>query len=143
MYWASSLAFLSSLAITVVLAYLQLSLSQRHCFTLFFIYFLFYRSVVIHECRFSPENAQLQLEVNKDTCNPGTSCTYPFHSFFSSARQGDRKVITYHILPSTSDLEHALREVTQNCDTLGHLLSMLGASFPEIRNAISSFILSL
>jgi len=111
---------------------------------LFFFFFpLLFRSVVIHECRFSPENAQLQLQVDSNSTRSGSSSTYPFHSFFSSARRGDRRVITYHMLPSTSNLEHALKEITQGCETLGHLLSMLGASFPEIHNAISNFILSL
>ena len=49
-----------------------------------------HRTVCIHDCHFSPENAQLQLMRGVQ-----------LHSFFSAAKHGERRVIAYHVIPAT------------------------------------------
>ena len=79
------------------------------------------RTVCVHDCRFSPENAQLQLLRGVQ-----------FHSFFSAAKHGTRRVVSYHVIPANPSVELSVRECIQCCSTLGELLTKLSYCFPEV-----------
>ena len=79
------------------------------------------RTVCVHDCRFSPENTQLQL-----------SRGVQFHSFFSAAKHGTRRVVSYHVIPANPSVELSVRECIQCCSTLGELVTKLSYSFPEV-----------
>ena len=74
----------------------------------------------IHSCHFSPENAQLQLLPKQQV-----------HSFFSAARDGERRVVALHVVPGSTEVEEALRQSLAKCSTLGELLEQLSVTGPE------------
>jgi len=71
------------------------------------------RSVVIHSCCFSPENAQFQL-TEQELC-----------SFYSLARDDSTKrvVIVYHILPTSAEKERQLRQINEKSSSVLDLLT--------------------
>lgn len=81
--------------------------------------FLPHRTVCIHSCHFSPENAQLQLLPDQQV-----------HTFFSAARHGARRVVALHLVPGAGEVEETLRERLKNCSSLGDLLHQLSLVTP-------------
>ena len=79
------------------------------------------RTVCIHSCHFSPENAQLQLLGDQQ-----------LHTFFSAARDGgQRRVVALHLVPGFGGLEERLREGLGGCSTLTELLELLSLVVPN------------
>lgn len=89
------------------------------------------RTVCIHSCHFSPENAQLQLLPHQQ-----------IHTFFSVARHGTRRVVTLHLVPGSDNLEETLRERLRDCFTLSHLLLQLATIIPSSTDIIRQLILT-
>lgn len=73
----------------------------------------------IHGGRFSPENAQLQLQHDCD-----------IHSFYSVAKCPGRSVVTFHVLPAHEKAEQAIKECLSF--SIGSLLHNLKEEFPDI-----------
>ena len=88
-----------------------------------------HRTVCIHDCHFSPENAQLQLMRGVQ-----------LHSFFSAAKHGERRVIAYHVIPATEKVEQTLRQCLVNCTTMRELLTEISYSFPDVGQKILDLI---
>jgi hypothetical protein len=72
------------------------------------------RTVSIHSCYISPENAQVQ-------CIDGS----PFCSFYSAAVCGTRKVVTFHVIPLNQCEEDKITDSITNSTTLNELLLKL------------------
>jgi len=89
-----------------------------------------YRTVSIHGGRFSPENAQLQLQHNHD-----------LHTFYSVARSAERGVVTFHVIPADDKMEKALKECLSY--TVGSLLHNLNEEFPEVADVLSRILNTL
>ncbi|XP_019856845.1 PREDICTED: uncharacterized protein LOC109585286 [Amphimedon queenslandica] len=91
------------------------------------------RTVCIHSCCFSPENAQFQI-LNYDH----------FCSFYSVARHGDRRVVTFHIVLSPSDLP-CINKIKE-CNSLADLVKCFDFFIPpasqKIRNLLYPFFVS-
>ena len=82
------------------------------------------RTVCVHDCCLSPENAQLQLSQSNQS----------FHSFISVASCDNRKVITFHFIPCSKDVERDVSATLNQCgDTLIELIEILNLQFPELR----------
>lgn len=99
------------------------------------VYYLFppsNRTVCIHSCCFSPNNAQLQLQESDS-----------FHTFFSASRHGERRAVVLHILPASTSVEKAVRETAIRCSTLKQLLHQLNSNFPEITSRIFKLVSAL
>lgn len=79
-----------------------------------FISFHSCRTVCVHDCRFSPENAQMQLTHDTSVI-----------TFFSVARTDQRQVVAYHVVCGTEKAEAALKESLKSVQTLGDLLQAL------------------
>ena len=77
----------------------------------------------------SPENAQLKLLDDVF-----------YHSFFSVACHGDRKVITFHVIPSNEILEHDISHTIGKCNTLQDLIVNLNDVAPLINQKIHYLI---
>ena len=75
---------------------------------------LFHRTVCIHDCRFSPENAQMQLTHETDVI-----------TFFSVAKNQEHQVVAYHVVCGSNEAESALRERLKCAQTLGDLLQVM------------------
>lgn len=90
------------------------------------------RSVVIHSCCFSPENAQFQL-AEQELC-----------SFFSLARDDSTKraVIVYHVLPASAEKERQLRHVNEKSSTVLDLLTNLAQVDLRVARQISDILLA-
>ena len=70
-----------------------------------------HRTVCIHDCRFSPENAQMQLTHETSVI-----------TFFSVAKNPEHQVVTYHVVCGNDKAETALKESLKCVQTLGDLL---------------------
>ena len=99
-----------------------------------------YRTVCIHSCCFSPDNAQLQLlSLPDEKLFDGQ-----LFVFFSVAMHGGRKVITFHAIPSSTAAETSLKEIiTKSGDTLGDLLASLSGMFPLLTNKLQHLLTPL
>lgn len=95
-------------------------------------HYLDQRTVCVHGCCFSPENAQLQLQ---------SGCQ--LHTFFSAAKHENRRVCTYHIIPASDEVELTLRNSISKCTTVGNLLTELHCWFPEVGQKLFNLILPL
>ncbi len=101
------------------------------------VFLLLHRTVSIHSCCFSPENAQLMLQY----CPMNG-----FHSFFSVARSTEgsgKRVIALNIIPSSFSIEQEVRKSVQECINLNQLLTMLNATYPEIGPKVLSLVTPL
>jgi len=91
------------------------------------------RSIAIHSCCFSPENAQFQMRNDVDFC-----------SFFALATEKvdglNRKVVTFHMIPRYSDQEQMLTDVINNSLTLRDLLQGLSILYPKGHDYIRQMI---
>ena len=58
-------------------------------------------------------------------------------TFFSAAKHGERKVITFHVLPASKEVEMKLRQaVGLSGNTLTGLLTSLHTNFPELADRL-------
>ncbi len=94
------------------------------------------RTVCIHQCCFSPENAQLKLT---------TSDNRPplFHSFYSVACYGSRRVVTYHVIPGNPLVEYLVCRSVQDCINMREVLLSLTSTFTDLGEQLASLILPL
>ena len=90
-----------------------------------------HRTVCIHSCHFSPENAQLQLLKG-----------HQLHTFFSAARHATRRVVSLHLVPGDQEVEERLREALKSCHTLTDLLDHLSQVSPSSTDIMRSLILT-
>lgn len=90
------------------------------------------RTVCIHGCHFSPENAQLQLIRGAQ-----------LHTFFSAARNDSKKVVAFHIIPGTEKVEQTVRQCISKCSTLRDLLFEFSTWFPEVGQTLIDFLISV
>ena len=89
-----------------------------------------HRTVCVHSCHFSPENAQLQLMQNQQV-----------HTFFSAARHGSRRVVALHLVPGAGEVEEGLRRGLGNCSTLRDLLLHLSRVSPSSTEIVKDLII--
>ena len=92
------------------------------------------RTVCIHDCRFSPENAMMQKTHKMDLI-----------TFFSVAKQQNQKVVAYHVVCATEEIEQKLRELLPSSNTLGKLFESLGKhkEFSDVLATVQRMILPL
>jgi len=92
------------------------------------------RQVVIHNCAFSPANAQFQLMDDVDFCSFfSLAVTGPQHTFAT-------KIISFHVIPRHDEQEVQLVEVINNSLTLRDLLTGISSVAPKIHNELISII---
>ena len=99
-----------------------------------------YRTVCIHNCCFSPENAQLQLlSLPDEELFDGQ-----LFVFFSVARHGERKVITFHAVPNSTVAEKSLKEaIRKSGDSLANLMTSLSGVFPLLTSKLEHLLTPL
>ena len=91
---------------------------------------LSYRTVCIHSCCFSPENAQFQIVDYNQVC-----------SFYSVARHNGRRVVVFHIIlpPSYSSCEKDIKK----CNDLVELLKCFNVYIPLVSQKVHNLLYPL
>ena len=88
------------------------------------------RTVCIHSCCFSPENAQFQIVNYNQVC-----------SFYSVARHNGRRVVVFHIIlpPSYSSCEEDIKK----CNDLVELLKCFDVCIPLVSRKVHNLLYPL
>ena len=91
--------------------------------------------VIIHDLRFSPNNAQIKLTPNQ-----------LFHSFYSVCCSEDRRILVFHIIPGVSQVHDILKKITQESETIPALLQNiaeqpnLAVLFHQLKNILQPLL---